>query len=548
MSWLSSSTRLISCRERPRRSRDHRGDFIAVGREVDAGGVGDLAQVERHVGEQVGIALGEGEHHEEQLAARLGVEPADHAQVEQPDPAVGPEHVPRVRVGVEEAVLEDLLVVGLHQLAGRLGALGALRRLEQRHAAYDLVHDQQPARGDLAMTSRDGDAAVALNDLVHPDDVARLLAEVELVAQRARHLFGQRGKVDDPVQLSRAPGLADDHLEQREVRLHHLLGLGALDFDHHGMPIGHPGPVHLSDRPGGERLRVDIGEDVLPRHGELALHHPHDVGLGHRRDVRLQRGEFGHVLRGDQVRACGEDLAELAERRPELFERLPQPTRALSVAVEPQQPPGELAHAHRPEDAPDLPGALPARPGVGSGRLGDGLPGGGVDHHHGAAGEMRDPVGDVAEQETLASPHPRAADDDNVGVRPRRRLEDHRGDIVPRLDHGPSADPLGRQRALERFRETRELALGPLGGRRAGRLGDVRRAVVVTRGVDLGGLRVRRDHLDCEQVRVERAGEGRRPLDRERRPGAAVGGHGHEFGVRGHGARICRRQRQRRAA
>ena len=132
-------------------------------------------------------------------------------------------------------------------------------------------------------------------------------------------------------------------------------------------------------------------------------------------------------------------------------------------------------------------GALPARPGV-AGRLGDRLPGGGVDDHDGAVGEMRDPVGDVAEQETLSPPHPRAADDDDVGVRALGRLEDHGGDVVPRLDHGAGADPLGRQRALERRRETRALGVGSAGARRVGRLGDVGRAAVVTRGVDLGGL------------------------------------------------------------
>ena len=123
-------------------------------------------------------------------ASRASSRP-DHAEVEQPDPAVGPEHVPGVGVGVEEALLEHLLVVGLHQLARRLDALGSLGRLEQRHAADDLVHHQQPARRELAVAARHGERGYPLDDLAHADDVARLLAEVELVAQGARQLLGR---------------------------------------------------------------------------------------------------------------------------------------------------------------------------------------------------------------------------------------------------------------------------------------------------------------------------------------------------------------------
>ena len=282
-------------------------------------------------------------------------------------------------------------------------------------AVDDLVHDQQARGRELPVTARDADPVVAGDDLGHADDVARLLAEVELVAQRARDLLDERREVDDPVQPPRARRRPDDHLEQREVVLDHLLGLRALDLDHDRVAVGHSRPVHLGDRPGGERLGIDRGEDVLPGHGELALHHRHHLGLGHRRHVRLQGGELGDVLLGDQVGAGREDLAELAEGRPELLERLPQPPRPVRVTLEAQQPPGELADPDRAEDAADLarPGVQPTRVG---GLLGGRLAGGRVDDHHRAVGEMGDAIGDVAEQELLATAHPRAADDDDVGI------------------------------------------------------------------------------------------------------------------------------------
>ena len=188
---------------------------------------------------------------------------------------------------MEEAVLEDLLVIGLDQLTRRLGALRALRGIEQRNRVDDLIDDQQARGRELSVAARDADAVIARDDLAHADRVARLLAEVELVAKRARDLLGERRDVDDPVQPLRARRRPDDHLEQREVVLDHLLRLRALDLDHHSVAVGHSRPMHLGDRPGGERLGLERGEDVLPGNGELALHHRHDLGLGHRRNVRL---------------------------------------------------------------------------------------------------------------------------------------------------------------------------------------------------------------------------------------------------------------------
>ena len=311
---------------------------------------------------------------------------------------------------------------------------GPRRRLEQRDPVDDLVDHQQAAGGQLAVTARHADSPVGLDDLAHADDVARLLAEVELVAEGAGDLIGERGQVDDPLQAPRARRPPDDHLEQGEVVGDHLLRLGTLDLHDHPMAVGHPGAMHLGDGAGGERLRVDVGEHVLPRHRQLALHHRHDLGLRHLRHVGLQRGELGDVLRGHQVRPRGEDLAELAEGRPELLERLAQPPRALRVTVEPQQPPGELAGSDRPQRLGDLAGPRAQRAGVGLG-VGHRLAGGRVDDHHRAVGEVRDAVGDVAEQELLAPAHPGAAHDDDVGVGPFGGREDLRGDVLAGLHH-----------------------------------------------------------------------------------------------------------------
>ena len=87
--------------------------------------------------------------------------------------------------------------------------------------------------------------------------------------------------------------------------------------------------VHLPDRPGRERRRLDRLEDVLPRHLQLLFHHVDDLGLGERRDVVLQLGQLVDDVRRDEVRTRREDLTELREGRAELFERGAKPPRAV---------------------------------------------------------------------------------------------------------------------------------------------------------------------------------------------------------------------------
>src|SRR5439155_3910614 len=81
------------------------------------------------------------------------------------------------------------------------------------------------------------------------------------------------------------------------------------------------------DRPGREGGRVDALEDVLPRHAEFLLHHLDDLLLAERWDVVLELRELVDELRRDQVGTGRKDLSQLAERRPELLERLAHPLR-----------------------------------------------------------------------------------------------------------------------------------------------------------------------------------------------------------------------------
>jgi hypothetical protein len=117
--------------------------------------------------------------------------------------------------------------------------------------------------------------------------------------------------------------LLGEEPEQAEVAHDLAARARPLHLDDHALARLEARRVHLRDRPGRERLRVDLGEDVLPRDAELLLHHGHDLGLRERRDAILERRQLVHDLLREEVGARREDLAELREGRPELLQRRP---------------------------------------------------------------------------------------------------------------------------------------------------------------------------------------------------------------------------------
>ncbi len=264
----------------------------------------------------------------------------------------------------------------------------------------------------------------------HPFDVLGLAAEVELAVQRLGQVLEHRLHVHHLFETGAIRHLLGEHLEQREVLFDLLLRIGPLDL-HHGLRvIGERRSVHLRDRPGGERERLDRLEHVLPRDAELLLHHAHDLFLGQGRNVVLEGRELLDELGRHEVRTCRQDLAQLGERGSELLERAPQAL-GLASAADGSLLVGSAEQLLQPmlgEDRRDL---RAARDQV---RLGLGLDGARADRgggprdrgdrsvarrvhdDHRAARVVADPVGDVAEEELLAPGHTGVAHDQDVDV------------------------------------------------------------------------------------------------------------------------------------
>jgi hypothetical protein len=108
--------------------------------------------------------------------------------------------------------------------------------------------------------------------------------------------------------------------------------------------------VDLRDRRGGDRLGVDFREKLR---SEFLADHCFDLREGNRRDFVHEAAELLDVDVREQVRARGEQLAELDVRRAELFERAPELAGAFACRGSGTDD-GDLAqHSEQPASARD---------------------------------------------------------------------------------------------------------------------------------------------------------------------------------------------------
>ena len=386
------------------------------------------AEHQHHVGEERDVLLPEREQEQHDQLAHLRRHLADHAEVEEVDALLPPEQVPRVRVGVEEAVREDLVVVRLDQLAGGLLALAAGRRLAQRHA-LDVLHDEQPRRRVRVVeraarrAGRTGSSTSRSRSMF-----ARLDAEVELAAQRAATGARRRRGCRRPRGRRRARRPARRRARAARRRA------GSRRSRSAAAPSRRPArrPRAARGAPGrSSRRRSAAGRcfSNTSSHGTPSSSSMTSTTslLGERRHLVLERRELLDVLGRQQVGPRREDLAELRERRAELLERLAQVARAdrvRLVAAPLAQPVARHDHADARRAPEQAGGQLLA-----------------VGHRDPSAvltittvqpARVRDAVRDVAEQERLASAHADAADDDHVGALALDRRDDRVGRVLAR--------------------------------------------------------------------------------------------------------------------
>jgi hypothetical protein len=282
--------------------------------------------------------------------------------------------------------------------------------------------------------------------------------------------------------------------ERRQVPLHHLGDVGALDLDHDDLAGGQAGHVGLADGGGRQRRPVEVGEHLLHRPAQLGFDHLPDAVGGFGRHPVGQAGQLGADVRRQQVDPGGGDLAELdvdaarllqhaaqphAHRlglplgpapggRPRAEALGPQQAQQLSIAADHVDPPPHGPQRPGGDQQPRL-GRLGQRPGPGQQVEGDGD---GHGRGHGDGQGLDDqalgaPV-PVVEPQGQQAPHQPAGQPGGQCLRPapahaqqpqgqrgggdgeRRRHDDADGDLGEvgsehrhiRGDHRPVSTPL----------------------------------------------------------------------------------------------------------
>ena len=319
------------------------GDHILLQR-LHVGVAGILGPLHQHLDHRLGIALHQAEHQRQQLVAARIAEPAHHAEIDEGQPVARQvEDIARMRIGVEEAVLDDHLQ---HRLRAALRQQHAVepggvhpRQLMAGNAVDALLHID-PLAGPVPVDGRDDDVLAPGEMGGDTLGVVALALQVQLAAQRAPELAHQAGRLVGAQVGPLVLGQLRQALEQAQIGLDDRADAGPAHLDDDLGAVVQLRAVHLRDRGRRQRLGIEAGEDLLGRRaqvlGELGAHHLDR----HRRRLTVQLFEFGDPGRAEQVGAAGQDLAELDEGRPQILERHAQ----LHRRIQPRQV-GGMVHA-----------------------------------------------------------------------------------------------------------------------------------------------------------------------------------------------------------
>lgn len=200
-----------------------------------------------------------------------------------------------MRVGVEDAVPEDLVQHGAQRGAGQRVPVppllvGHLPRAVERDALQPLLH-QEAGRGERVVDPGDAHRClgrVSVAGRRHRRGVARLDTEVQFLPYGYGEAVAQ---VPEPEGVHR-PGpvleAARDGEDDVEIALDALAYPRTLDLDDDGGTAAQPRPVHLRDGGGGERHVLDPVEDLIDRLAELLVEHRRNLGPRRRGNVALE--------------------------------------------------------------------------------------------------------------------------------------------------------------------------------------------------------------------------------------------------------------------
>ncbi len=277
----------------------------------------------------------------------------DHAEIDDRDaPVAQVKNVPRMRVGVEAAVLQHHLEHDAGTGTCERPAIQAGRidgeQIAPRNPIDEFLHVERLA-GPLPVHRRHHHLRIVREVGGDAFGVAPLGSEVQLASQRDGKLLYHLGRT---VALEiRCAGFDDFSKpgEQAQIRIDGVTDIGTTDLQHHRGAIDQPRAMRLCQRCGRQRLFVQAREDAFRLHTQRGDQLRTDLIEWQRRHRVLQLAQFFDPLRRQQVHARGQHLAQFDEGWPELFQCTPHAHRcghaqpALGI-LPMQQPAGALKH------------------------------------------------------------------------------------------------------------------------------------------------------------------------------------------------------------
>ena len=260
----------------------------------------------------------------------------DRAEIEERDRrragVVGAdEEIPGVRIGVIDAVGEDLLAVELDDLTGEMPAVDL--ELLRGDLVGDLeagleVGDQHAVGRQLLDDRRERDVRAAHEVRGDPRRVARLGLVVELLHHDRADLAIQ---LVEPLVRHEPLDDVEDPAQRVEVAADDLLDVGVLHLDRDLGAVDQAREVDLPDRGRGERALVELREHLLGAATVLLDQPLLDVLVRARRHRVLQPLELAAELLGKEVRHDRDQLPDLDEQALELDDRALDPARVAEV-------------------------------------------------------------------------------------------------------------------------------------------------------------------------------------------------------------------------
>ena len=213
-------------------------------------------EAQQPVGKRRRILLGDSENHIPHHRAGFLVEPAGHAEVDQNDFPTGNDDIARMRVGMEESLVQHLSGIIIDKLGAdflEIIAFGDKRARVRQRDAVNVIHDDNMLGAQVHIRFR----AVHIREVRAESfeflQVARLEQEIRFRFEGVPQLFDDTLEVDDlrivhDFRCALGDGAHDGH-----VLRHGFAHARTLHFDSHVFAGQQGRAMHLRERSRAER-------------------------------------------------------------------------------------------------------------------------------------------------------------------------------------------------------------------------------------------------------------------------------------------------------